>query len=75
MNKTYTHIDQLPLTLDANDIARTLGISRANAYNLFHTEGFPTLHIGKRMMCSKDRFTEWMDRQSGVTQNQPGRTA
>ncbi len=31
MIKAYTHIDQLPLTLDANDIARTLGISRANA--------------------------------------------
>ena len=66
MKKAFTHIDQLPLTLDANDIAQALGISRANAYNLFHTAGFPTLRIGKRMMCPKDKFTEWMDRQSGT---------
>ena len=34
METTYTSYAQLPLSLNANDIAAVLGISRANAYTL-----------------------------------------
>lgn len=65
MNQNQTSYDQLPIMLNANNIAKTLGISRAGAYELMHSEGFPTLRIGKRMMVSKDRFIQWIERNSG----------
>ena len=57
---TYTSLEQLPLALSADDVAQVLGISRANAYELMHSEGFPTLKIGKRMTVPKDKFIEWI---------------
>jgi predicted DNA-binding transcriptional regulator AlpA len=60
-----TSYDQLPIMLNANTIAQTLGISRAGAYELMHSEGFPTLRIGKRMMVSKEHFIQWIERSSG----------
>ena len=65
MNQNQTSYDQLPIMLNADNIAQTLGISRAGAYELMHSEGFPTLRIGKRMMVSKDRFIQWIERNSG----------
>ncbi|MBQ4040927.1 MAG: helix-turn-helix domain-containing protein [Oscillospiraceae bacterium] len=50
----------LGVILSVNDVADILGLSRAYAYNLFHTEGFPTIHIGKRMMVRKEKFFEWL---------------
>ena len=60
---TYTSYNQLPLSLNANDIAAVLGISRANAYTLMRAKGFPTIFIGKRMIVPRDKFIEWMDLQ------------
>lgn len=65
MNYSKTSYDQLPIMLNANNIAQTLGISRAGAYELMHSKGFPTLRIGKRMMVSKDHFIEWIEKHSG----------
>ena len=63
MATTYTSYAQLPLSLNANDIAAVLGISRANAYTLMRAKGFPTIFIGKRMIVPRDKFIEWMDLQ------------
>ena len=63
METTYTSYNQLPLSLNANDIAAVLGISRANAYTLMRAKGFPTIFIGKRMIVPRDKFLEWMDLQ------------
>lgn len=57
---TYTSLEQLPLALSADDVVQVLGISRANAYELMHSEGFPTLKIGKRMTVPKDKLIEWI---------------
>ena len=57
---TYTSLEQLPLALSAEDVAQVLGISRANAYELMHSEGFPTLKIGKRITVPKDKLIEWI---------------
>ena len=53
MENFYTHYDQLPIVLNADQLAQALGISRANAYQLMHSKGFPTLRIGKRMLVPK----------------------
>ena len=63
MTTTYTSYNQLPLSLNANDIAAVLGISRANAYTLMRAKGFPTIFIGKRMIVPRDKFIAWMDLQ------------
>jgi len=62
---SQTSYEQLPLMLNANQLAATLGISRAGAYELMHSKGFPTLRIGKRMLVQKDQLARWIDRQSG----------
>ena len=61
--KTITDPAQLPMALNATQVAAVLGISRAGAYNLMRSEGFPTLFIGKRMVVPKDRLLAWMNEQ------------
>ena len=46
MRSQFTSYEQLPITLTADHVAAALGISRANAYILLRSDGFPTLHIG-----------------------------
>lgn len=65
MTPHYTSYEQLPLTLNAKDVAAVLGISRANAYFLFHAEDFPAIRIGKRVMVSKARFIKWLEERQG----------
>ena len=66
MKQTYTSLDQLPVSLSAPDVAQVLGISRAGAYNLLRSKGFPTVHIGKRMIVPKDKLLAWLDKQTEV---------
>lgn len=64
--KLYTSIDQLPLSLGAEDIAAVLNISRGSAYALLHSRDFPTIRIGKRMISPRDRFIDWMNQQMNM---------
>ncbi len=59
----YTNLEQLPITLNAQQVAQVLGISRANAYTLMHAKGFPVIKIGKRMVVPKDKLIDWMEMQ------------
>ena len=61
MNKTkYTNYDDLPLMLSVPDVASVLGISRAGAYELVRSDGFPSLRIGSRIVVPKDKFRGWI---------------
>lgn len=62
----YTSLEQLPITLCAEEVAQVLGISRANAYSLMHSKGFPTLKIGKRLVVPKDKLIAWMEAQTAA---------
>ena len=64
MRSQFTSYEQLPITLTADHVAAALGISRANAYILLRSDGFPTLHIGKRKLAPKDKVLAWVDRQT-----------
>ena len=64
MTNTYTSMEELPVTLNAQEVAAVLGISRANAYCLMHSRGFPTLQIGKRMVVPKDKLIDWIDQKT-----------
>lgn len=64
MKKTsYRSYDELPLMLSVPEVAAVLGISRAGAYELVRTEGFPALKIGSRIVVPKENFLGWIDTQ------------
>lgn len=63
MAKIYTDYDQLPLALCADEVAQVLGVSRAGAYTLMHSKGFPVLQVGKRLVVPKDKLLAWIEEQ------------
>ena len=46
-------------------MAAVLGISRAGAYELLRSDGFPVLKIGNRIVIPKDKFLHWIEKQCG----------
>ena len=60
---TIKSYEDLPLTLNASQIASILGISKSCAYALLHREDFPTVRIGRRMIVSKTKFERWLELQ------------
>ena len=65
-SKPVTDPAQLPMALNADQVAAVLGISRAGAYNLMRSEGFPTLRVGNRMIVPKDKLIAWINAQIGA---------
>ena len=57
----YRSFEELPAVLTAVELASFLGISQSGAYNLMHSEGFPTLVVGKRMMVQKEKLRIWCE--------------
>ena len=62
--KRLNSYEDLPLVLDVADIQRIMGISRASAYELVHTPGFPAFRRGRLIKVSKIAFFEWMAKGS-----------
>ena len=63
MNKSkYTNYDDLPLMLSVPDVASVLGISRAGAYELVRSDGFPSL----RIVVPKEKFIDWINTNTGA---------
>ena len=60
----YKSYDELPLMLSVPEVAAVLGISRAGAYELVKSKGFPALTIGTRIVVPKDKFIAWIDQNS-----------
>lgn len=65
----YKQYEDLPLTLTAPEVGEVLGISRAAAYTLVRSEGFPHLRIGNRILVPEDKFIAWIDKQSSTTEH------
>lgn len=55
--KTY---DELPLFLNAETVAKVLGVSPSSGYELMHQPDFPTLRVGNRMVVPKEQFIRWV---------------
>ena len=60
----YKSYDELPLMLSVPEVAAVLGISRAGAYALARSDGFPALKIGSRIVVPKEKFIDWIDCQT-----------
>ncbi len=62
----YTSYDALPVMLTAPEVGEVLGISRAAAYELVRSQGFPKLKIGSRILIPKDKFLTWIEERTEV---------
>ena len=58
----YKSYDELPLFLNAEMVAKVLGIAPSSAYELMHEADFPVLKVGNRMVVPKEKFVEWVQR-------------
>ena len=56
----FKNYDDLPLMLSVPDLTEVLGISRAGAYELVKSDGFPALHIGNRILIPKEELIAWI---------------
>ncbi len=54
----------LPLTLTVPEVGEVLAISRAKAYDLARSEGFPSMRIGTRILVPRDKLIRWIDEQT-----------
>ena len=61
----YTSYDELPLFLNAEMVAKVLGISISSAYELMHEANFPALRVGSRIVVPKEKFYQWVESQTG----------
>lgn len=61
----YNSYDELPLFLNAETVAKLLGISPSSGYELMHEKGFPVLKIGSRLVVPKEKFREWVEQNVG----------
>ena len=60
----HTKYDELPLVLNAKDVADILGISLTATYRLFDREDFPTIRTGmRRKLVSREAFFDWLKQQ------------
>ena len=57
----YKSYDELPLFLNSDTVAKTLGVAPSSAYELMHEKDFPTLRIGSRMVVPKEKFIQWVE--------------
>ena len=64
-DSAYKSFDELPLFLNADTVAKTLGISPASGYELLHENGFPSLRIGSRIVVPKEAFIRWVKEHTG----------
>ena len=56
--KTY---DELPMFINADTVAKVLGISISSAYELMHKKDFPSLKVGNRLIVPKENFKQWVE--------------
>ena len=62
---SYKSYDDLPLFLNAETVAKVLGVSISSAYELMHEPGFPVLRVGNRMVVPKEQFIQWVEEHTG----------
>lgn len=61
----YKSYDELPLFLNAEMVAKVLGVSPSTGYELMHEKDFPILKIGNRIVVPKEKFITWVEQNTG----------
>ena len=60
-NSQAKNYDDLPLFLNAEIVAKVLGVSISSAYELMHEKDFPSVRIGKRFFVPREDFKAWIE--------------
>ena len=60
----YKTFNDLPLFLNAETVAKTLGVAPSSAYELMHESDFPVLRVGNRMVVPKEKFIQWVEQHT-----------
>ena len=60
----YRSYDDLLLFLNAEIVAKALGVSPSSGYELMHEKGFPALRIGSRIVVPKEKFIAWVEQNT-----------
>ena len=61
----YKSYDELPLFLNAEMVAKVLGVSPSTGYELMHEKDFHILKIGNRIVVPKEKFIAWVEQSTG----------
>ncbi len=60
----YKSYGELPLFLNADLVAKVLGVSPSSGYELMHELDFPVLKVGSRMVVPKEKFIQWVEKHT-----------
>ncbi len=60
----FKDYSELPLFLNAELVAKVLGVSPSSGYELMHEPSFPILKIGNRMVVPKEKFIQWVEQNT-----------
>ena len=61
----YKSYDELPLFLNADTVAKVLGVSPSSGYELMREKDFPALRVGNRIVVPKESFIRWAAQKTG----------
>ena len=61
----YRSYDDLLLFLNAEIVAKALGVLPSSGYESLYEPGFPVLKIGSRMVVPKEQFIQWVNEHTG----------
>ena len=61
----YKSNDELPLAMNAKDVAGYMNISLTCAYTIMHSKKFPVIQIGRRLIVTRDNFLRWVNSSDG----------
>lgn len=54
------------ITITPKEAAGMLGLSMTTMYKLVHSEGFPSVRIGKKILVSVEGLKNWVNERSGT---------
>lgn len=52
--------EELPFCLNVDQVAALLGLNRNKTYEIIHSEGFPSIRTGRRIIIPRNEFMEWL---------------
>ena len=52
------------LTLSVPEAAQIVGVSQSQMYEIVKIKGFPTIHIGRRLLVSVKGLERWIEEQA-----------
>lgn len=54
------------ITITPKEAAGMLGLSMTTMYELVHSEGFPSIRVGKKILINVEGLRNWVNERSGM---------